>query len=101
VTVAESRDPVTARGGVRLVPDVLLAELDPGDSDILILAGATRRDAGGGDSIAAAAGRFLEAGVPGAAICGATAGLARAATLPTGGPSYWPARRRDTTRSAR
>jgi putative intracellular protease/amidase len=37
-------------------------------------------DAGGGEAFAAA-GRFLEAGVPVAAICGATAGLARAGLL--------------------
>ena len=37
-------------------------------------------DAGGG-AFAAAAARFLDAGVPVAAICGATAGLARAGLL--------------------
>ncbi|HEY6779285.1 MAG TPA: DJ-1/PfpI family protein [Thermoleophilaceae bacterium] len=36
---------------------------------------------GGGDSFAAAAGRFLDAGVPVATICGGTAGLARAGLL--------------------
>ena len=29
VTVAESLDPVTTMGGVRLLPDVMLADLDP------------------------------------------------------------------------
>jgi putative intracellular protease/amidase len=38
-------------------------------------------DAGGGQPFAAVAGRFLSAGVPVAAICGATAGLARAGLL--------------------
>jgi putative intracellular protease/amidase len=81
VTVAEAREPVTTMGGVRVLPDMLLADLDPADSDLLILPGAEMWDAGGGDPFAAAAGRFLDAGVPVAAICGATAGLARAGLL--------------------
>jgi len=81
VTVAESRDPVTTMGGVRIVPDALLADLDPADSDLLVLPGAEMWDTGGGNAFAAAAARFLEAGVPVAAICGATAGLARVGLL--------------------
>jgi putative intracellular protease/amidase len=81
VTVAESREPITTMGGVRIAPDALLADLDPTASDILVLPGAEMWDAGGGGAFAAAAGRFLEAGVPVAAICGATAGLARAGLL--------------------
>jgi putative intracellular protease/amidase len=81
VTVAESLEPITTMGGVRMVPDALLADLDPADSDLLVLAGADLWDAGGGEAFAAAAGRFLDAGVPVAAICGATAGLARTGLL--------------------
>jgi putative intracellular protease/amidase len=81
VTVAESREPVTTMGGVRIVPDALLADLDPADSDLLVLPGADMWDAGDGEPFATAAGRFLDAGVPVAAICGATAGLARAGLL--------------------
>jgi putative intracellular protease/amidase len=81
VTVAEEREPITTMGGLRLTPDLLLADLDPADSDLLILPGSEMWDAGGGGAFAAAAGRFLEAGVPVAAICGATAGLARAGLL--------------------
>jgi putative intracellular protease/amidase len=73
VTVAESLEPITTMGGIRMVPDALLADLDPGDSDLLVLPGGEMWDAGGG--------RFLDAGVPVAAICGATAGLARAGLL--------------------
>jgi putative intracellular protease/amidase len=80
--VAESPEPITTMGGVRMVPDMLLAELDPADSELLILPGADVWDVGGGgEAFAAAAGRFLDAGVPVAAICGATAGLARAGLL--------------------
>jgi putative intracellular protease/amidase len=81
VTVAESLEPITTMGGVRMVPDAPLADLDPGDSDLLVLPGGDMWDAGGGDAFAAVAGRFLDAGVPVAAICGATAGLARAGLL--------------------
>lgn len=81
VTVAESREPVTTMGGVRLIPDLLLADLDPAGSGLLVLPGASMWDAGGGAPFAAAAKRFLAAGVPVAAICGATAGLARAGLL--------------------
>lgn len=81
VTVAESLDPITTMGGVRMVPDRLLADLDPADSGLLVLAGSEQWDAGGGEAFAAVAARFLAAGVPVAAICGATAGLARAGLL--------------------
>jgi putative intracellular protease/amidase len=81
VTVAEAREPITTMGGVRMVPDALLADLEPADSELLILPGADIWDTGGGTAFAAAAGRFLDAGVPVAAICGATAGLARGGLL--------------------
>jgi putative intracellular protease/amidase len=81
VTVAESREPITTMGGVRILPDALLDDLDPAVSDLLILPGGAMWDTGGGDRFAAAAARFLAAGVPVAAICGATAGLARARLL--------------------
>ena len=81
VTVAESPEPITTMGGLRVMPDALLADLGPAESDLLILPGAEMWDAGGGEPFAAAAGRFLGAGTPVAAICGATAGLARAGLL--------------------
>lgn len=81
VTVAETLEPVTTMGGLRIVPDALIGELDPAASDLLVLPGGELWDAGGGAAFAAAAERFLAAGVPVAAICGATAGLARAGLL--------------------
>jgi putative intracellular protease/amidase len=83
VTVAESLEPITTMGGVRILPDMLLADLDAESSDLLILPGADMWDAAGGEAFAAAASRFLDSGVPVAAICGATAGLARAGLLNT------------------
>jgi putative intracellular protease/amidase len=75
-TVGPTREPVTTMGGLRIVPDIALDELRPQDSAMLILAGG---DLWGEDSMAgfrAAARQFLAAGVPVAAICGATFGLA-------------------------
>jgi putative intracellular protease/amidase len=60
---------------------MLLADLDPAASDLLVMPGAEMWDAGGGEAFAAAAERFLDAGVAVAAICGATTGLARAGLL--------------------
>lgn len=81
VTVAASAEEITTMGGVRILPDIALDDLDADASSLLILPGATMWDSGGGDAFAAAAARFLDAGVPVAAICGATAGLARAGLL--------------------
>jgi putative intracellular protease/amidase len=81
VSVAESREPITSMGGLRIVSDMILDDLDPADSNLLILPGGEMWDAEGGTAFAAAAARFLDAGVPVAAICGATAGLARAGLL--------------------
>ncbi|MFE5534242.1 DJ-1/PfpI family protein [Streptomyces sp. NPDC056492] len=76
--------PVTTMGGVRVQPDLSLADLSPEDSSLLILTGASLWDSG--DELApfaAKAREFLAAGVPVAAICGATAGLAREGLLDT------------------
>ncbi|WP_078314621.1 DJ-1/PfpI family protein [Mycobacterium sp. D16Q16] len=81
VTVAASRLPVTTMGGLRVLPDLVLSELDVAASDLLILGGAHMWDDGGGAEFITTAEHFLEAGVPVAAICGATAGLARAGLL--------------------
>jgi putative intracellular protease/amidase len=75
-TVGPTREPVTTMGGMRITPDIAVDELRPQDSAMLILAGG---DTWGEDTMAgfrAAARRFLAAGVPVAAICGATFGLA-------------------------
>ncbi|MFF3288839.1 type 1 glutamine amidotransferase family protein [Streptomyces sp. NPDC003023] len=81
-TVGPTTEPVTTMGGVRIQPDLALADLDPADSALLILTGANLWDTG--DDLApfaAEARTFLDAGVPVAAICGATAGLAREGLL--------------------
>lgn len=81
-TVGLSREPVTTMGGLRIQPDLSLAELRSQDSALLILTGAAAWDTGDGLAPFARAARgFLDAGVPVAAICGATAGLAREGLL--------------------
>jgi putative intracellular protease/amidase len=80
-TVGRSLDPVTSKGGMRLLPDLRLDALEPEASRMLILPGADIAMTGGIDDFAAMAGRFLASGVPVAAICGATAALARQGLL--------------------
>ena len=81
-TVGPTREPVRSIGGLRVQPDLALDDVRPEDSSLLILPGADLWDAG--DALAPFARRaraFLDAGVPVAAICGATAGLAREGLL--------------------
>ncbi|HYW11748.1 MAG TPA: DJ-1/PfpI family protein [Longimicrobium sp.] len=80
-TVGITRDPVRTMGGVTIVPDMPLDELRPEDSAMLILPGSAQWDAGADAAAVEAAGAFLDAGVPVAAVCGATGALARAGIL--------------------
>jgi putative intracellular protease/amidase len=82
-TVGLSTDPVLTMGGLRIVPDMTLAELRPADSAMLVLAGSSDWVIGDAATVpfAKAAREFLDAGVPVAAICGAVAGLAREGLL--------------------
>ncbi|ROQ81061.1 putative intracellular protease/amidase [Streptomyces sp. CEV 2-1] len=81
-TVGPTTDPVTSMGGLTVRPDLALAELRPEDGALLILPGAGLWDAGNELApFARAARTCLDAGVPVAAICGATAGLAREGLL--------------------
>ncbi|MFF7843066.1 DJ-1/PfpI family protein [Streptomyces ossamyceticus] len=81
-TVGPTGNPVRTLAGIRIQPDTALADLRPEDSSLLILTGADLWDTG--DDLAPFARKareFLAAGVPVAAICGATAGLAREGLL--------------------
>jgi len=80
-SIAESTDPVTTMGGLRLQPDARLDAADPEAGDLLILPGSQLWDTGDGTSFTDLAGRFLATGTPVAAICGATFGLARSGLL--------------------
>ncbi|MEU5094543.1 DJ-1/PfpI family protein [Streptomyces sp. NPDC020996] len=81
-TVGASADTVRSIGGLAVRPDLVLDDVRPSGSSLLILPGADLWDAG--DRLAPFARKareFLDAGVPVAAICGATAGLAREGLL--------------------
>ncbi|CAM5637832.1 putative protease YoaZ [Streptomyces spiroverticillatus] len=81
-TVGLTLDPVTTKGGLRILPDLVLADLRAEESALLILTGAELWDTGAElVPFAKAARTFLGSGVPVAAICGATAGLAREGLL--------------------
>jgi putative intracellular protease/amidase len=80
-TVGATRDPITTMGGMRIVPDTTLDEIGPQDSAMLILAGSDIWATDQFTPFADKARGFLDAGVPVAAICGATGGLALAGLL--------------------
>ena len=80
-TLAATAEPVTTAGGVRILPEATLADVDASDSAMLILPGADTWLSGGNGEFVDAARSWLDAGVPVAAICGATGGLAAAGML--------------------
>lgn len=80
-TVGPTRDPVRTMGGIAILPDVALEELRPEESAMLILPGAATWDGGAHPEAVEKARAFLAAGVPVAAICGATGALARGGLL--------------------
>ena len=75
-TVGLTSDQVTTMGGIKIVPDRTLAALQPEESAMLILPGAGVWGQAVTAPAVEKAEAFLEAGVPVAAICGATYGLA-------------------------
>jgi len=82
-TVGMGQSVVRSMGGMAVLPDAALEGLAPADSALLILPGGIGWDQGQHLEAARKGRAFLEAGVPVAAICGATAGLARAGVLDT------------------
>lgn len=80
-TVGATGDPVTTMGGLRVSPDLTLDELDPANAALLVLPGSDIWLQPGQEAVLAAARGFLDAGVPVAAICGATAAMANAGML--------------------
>lgn len=77
-TVAAGSGLVHSMGGLALLPDLTLAQLNGADSAMLILPGGEGWEVPAGHADALEhAGDFMDRGIPVAAICGATAGLAR------------------------
>lgn len=80
-TVALSRDPVTSMGGITILPDLTLEELQTQDAALVILPGGNTWDEPRHAPVIARVEEFLATGVPVAAICGATVALAAAGIL--------------------
>lgn len=81
-TAGPTAEPVTTAGGVRILPDIPVADIPIDGTAMLILVGAGTWESGPEHAAALAkAGELLDAGVPVAAICGATFGLASAGLL--------------------
>ena len=70
-TVGLTSEPVTTKGGMRIVPDTTVGQVRPGDSAMLILPGADTWLTGDLGAYTRLAADFLAADTPVAAICGA------------------------------
>lgn len=73
--------PVTTMGGIRIMPDAALGDISPEGAAMLIVPGGATWDDDSNREAVDVARTFPDAGVPIAAICGATAGFARAGLL--------------------
>lgn len=80
-TVGRTRESIKTKGGLTVLPDLTLHELSTSEGKMLILCGADNAAAGGIDDFAEAAKYFIDNRVCVAAICGATAALARRGIL--------------------
>ena len=74
-------DPVTTMGGIRLVPDMKIGEIDPARGNVLILPGSNIWMDPNQDEVLEIVKEFLKTPMITGAICGATMGLARAGLL--------------------
>jgi len=82
-SVGLTAEPVLTKGGLRILPELTVDQLAPERSALLILPGADIWSEPRTDSALDTAAAFVKAGVPVAAICGGTLGLARAGLLDT------------------
>ncbi len=80
-TVGMDHRMIRSMGGITIQPDLSLDELRPEKSSMLILPGSELWADSRTDSALAKAREYVNTGVPIAAICGATFGLARAGLL--------------------
>lgn len=80
-TVSLNKRLIKTIGGISVQPDLTLEELLPSSSAMLVIPGGTAWEEGKNSEIIPIARVFLESGKPVAAICGATAGLAKGGLL--------------------
>ncbi len=74
-------EPVTTMGGMKIIPDCTVDDIVLKDGDMLVLPGADTWLSPVHDRILEIADKRIQAELPVAAICGATAGLARTGAL--------------------
>ncbi len=80
-TISLTLDPITTMGGLRIIPDLTVAEATPENAALLLMPGGATWMQPLHAPILEKAKEFLAADVPVAAICGATIALASAGLL--------------------
>lgn len=75
-TVSHSKEPVTTMGGMRIVPDCVIADIEVAEANVLLLPGSNTWNDQKHYAIIEKASEFLSIGAMVGAICGATAALA-------------------------
>ncbi|MBP7401472.1 MAG: glutamine amidotransferase [Clostridia bacterium] len=81
ITAARTSDPVTTMGGIRILPDLTVADCRTAELAALILPGGETWASAEHDPVLALAALCLREGIPVGAICGAVLGLARTGQL--------------------
>lgn len=80
-TAALSKEPVKTMGGLTIVPDCSIGDIEVSEKSVLLLPGANTWDDPKHGAVMQKAGELLSAGALVCAICGATAALADAGLL--------------------
>lgn len=80
-TVSYSKEPITTMGGLKILPDCLIDDIDGNEKSVLLLPGANTWEDPKHSAIIDKASELLSIGVTVCAICGATATLANAGLL--------------------
>ncbi|MCI0388480.1 MAG: DJ-1/PfpI family protein [Acidobacteria bacterium] len=78
VTVGSSQQPITTMGGLKLIPDITLNDINSAEAGIFILPGGDMWERGADEKLQALLVRLHTENVNIAAICGATLAVARA-----------------------
>lgn len=81
ITISADTAPVTTMGGINILPDLSVSELDVENASLLILPGGDTWSDAVHDPMLAKTEEALQAGVLIGAICGATMGIARIGML--------------------
>lgn len=80
-TAGAAKEPITTMGGIKITPDITVAEISLNEAALLMLIGADTWNDPKHQAVLSLARQFLNADIPVAAICGATGALASAGIL--------------------